>query len=169
MPIWSMAGLSLHASLTAGCSCGAAYATTSSGWPAASSHLSSHRPAAATRSRRRPTSSRDHSGEVRRKEVRRHAPWSRVTPLARLNAYDRCVPHSRLLHVEEHRSAGRGMEPLDGVPQPGGRRGHRNVQLDGRMTFWADGAFQGRSMLDCLARAGTNGSALPDARYATRP
>src|SRR6266481_9929198 len=41
MPIWSMAGLSLLAALTAGCSCGAAYATTSSERPAASSHLSS--------------------------------------------------------------------------------------------------------------------------------
>ena len=34
MPIWSMAGLSLSAALTAGCSCGAVYATTSSGRPA---------------------------------------------------------------------------------------------------------------------------------------
>jgi hypothetical protein len=34
---------SLAAALTAGCSCGAAYATTSSERPAASSHLSSHR------------------------------------------------------------------------------------------------------------------------------
>jgi len=41
MPIWSMAGLSLLAALTAGCSCGAVYATTSSERPAASSHLSS--------------------------------------------------------------------------------------------------------------------------------
>jgi hypothetical protein len=45
----------------------------------------------------------------------------------------------------------------------------RNVQLDGRISFWANGAFQGRSMLDCLARAGTNGPALPEAMYATRP
>jgi len=45
----------------------------------------------------------------------------------------------------------------------------RNVQLDGRIMFWANGAFQGRSMLDCLARAGTNGPALPEATYATRP
>jgi ABC-type uncharacterized transport system substrate-binding protein len=36
-----MAGLSLSAALTAGCSCGAVYATTSSERPAASSHLSS--------------------------------------------------------------------------------------------------------------------------------
>src|SRR6266852_4118336 len=41
MPIWSMAGLSLSAALTAGCSCGATYATTSSERPAASSHLRS--------------------------------------------------------------------------------------------------------------------------------
>ena len=27
----------------------------------------------------------------------------------------------------------------------------RTVQLDGRISFWANGAFQGRSMLDCLA------------------
>jgi hypothetical protein len=45
----------------------------------------------------------------------------------------------------------------------------RNVQLDGRISFWANGAFQGRSMLDCLARAGKNGPALPEATYATRP
>jgi len=45
----------------------------------------------------------------------------------------------------------------------------RSVQLDGRISFWADGAFQGRSMLDCLARAGKNGPALPAASYATRP
>jgi hypothetical protein len=45
----------------------------------------------------------------------------------------------------------------------------RNVQLDGRISFWANGAFQGRAMLDCLARAGKNGPALPEASYATRP
>jgi hypothetical protein len=45
----------------------------------------------------------------------------------------------------------------------------RNVQLDGRISFWANGAFQGRAMLDCLARAGKNGPALPGATYATRP
>jgi hypothetical protein len=45
----------------------------------------------------------------------------------------------------------------------------RNVQLDGRISFWANGAVQGRSMLDCLARAGTNGPALPEAAYATWP
>lgn len=45
----------------------------------------------------------------------------------------------------------------------------RNVQLDGRITFWANGAFQGRSMLDCLARAGANGPALPEAAFATWP
>jgi outer membrane biogenesis lipoprotein LolB len=45
----------------------------------------------------------------------------------------------------------------------------RNVQLDGRISFWANGSFQGRSMLDCLARAGTNGQALPEATYATWP
>ena len=45
----------------------------------------------------------------------------------------------------------------------------RNVQLDGRISFWANGAFQGRSMLDCLVRAATNGPALPDATYANWP
>ena len=45
----------------------------------------------------------------------------------------------------------------------------RSVQLDGRISFWANGAFQGRAMLDCLARAGKNGPALPGATYATRP
>jgi hypothetical protein len=45
----------------------------------------------------------------------------------------------------------------------------RSVQLDGRISFWANGAFQGRSMLDCLARAGKNGPALPEAMYATYP
>ena len=45
----------------------------------------------------------------------------------------------------------------------------RNVQLDGRIIFWANGAFEGRSMLDCLARAGTNAPTLPEASYATRP
>jgi hypothetical protein len=45
----------------------------------------------------------------------------------------------------------------------------RNVQLDGRISFWTDGAFQGRSMLDCLARAGKNGPALPEAIYEMRP
>ena len=42
MPIWSMAGLSLSAALTARWFCGAVYATTSSERPAASSHLRSH-------------------------------------------------------------------------------------------------------------------------------
>jgi hypothetical protein len=45
----------------------------------------------------------------------------------------------------------------------------RHVQLDGRISFWANGAFQGRAMLDCLARAGKNGPSLPGATYATRP
>src|SRR5262249_9560738 len=45
----------------------------------------------------------------------------------------------------------------------------RNVQLDGRISFWANGAFQGRSMLDCLARARTSGPPLPEAPYATFP
>lgn len=45
----------------------------------------------------------------------------------------------------------------------------RSVQLDGRITFWANGMFQGQSMLDCLTRAGKDGPALPAATYATRP
>ena len=45
----------------------------------------------------------------------------------------------------------------------------RSVQLDGRISFWAVGNAQGRSMLDCLARAGTSGPALPAAMYATFP
>jgi len=45
----------------------------------------------------------------------------------------------------------------------------RSVQLDGRISFWAVGPVQGRSMLDCLARAGTSGPALPPAVYATFP
>ncbi len=45
----------------------------------------------------------------------------------------------------------------------------RIVQLDGRITFWSNGADDGRSMLDCLARAGKNGPALPEAIYAIRP
>ena len=45
----------------------------------------------------------------------------------------------------------------------------RSVQLDGRITFWANGIFQGRAMLDCLAQAGKGGPALPEATYATRP
>ena len=45
----------------------------------------------------------------------------------------------------------------------------RNVQLDGRISFWANGTFEGRSMVDCLARAGANGPALPEATYATWP
>ena len=45
----------------------------------------------------------------------------------------------------------------------------RSVQLDGRIMFWADGTFQGRSMLDCLTRAGKDGPVLPEATYATRP
>ena len=44
----------------------------------------------------------------------------------------------------------------------------RSVQLDGRIMFSANGPYQGRSMLDCLARAGTNGPALPEATYAIR-
>src|SRR5262244_4384240 len=44
----------------------------------------------------------------------------------------------------------------------------RNVQLDGRIMFSANGSYQGQSMLDCLARAGTNGPALPEATYAIR-
>src|SRR5262252_2658577 len=35
----------------------------------------------------------------------------------------RRVPHGRLLHGEEHSSAGGGVESLDGVPQPGARHG----------------------------------------------
>ena len=45
----------------------------------------------------------------------------------------------------------------------------RSVQLDGRITFWADGTFQGLSMVDCLTRAGKDGLALPEATYANRP
>ena len=45
----------------------------------------------------------------------------------------------------------------------------RNVQLDGRITFWANGMFQGQSMLDCLRRAGKDGAALPEAMYSTYP
>jgi hypothetical protein len=45
----------------------------------------------------------------------------------------------------------------------------RSVQLDGRISFWAVGTVQGRSMLDCLARAGKDGPALPPAMYATFP
>jgi hypothetical protein len=45
----------------------------------------------------------------------------------------------------------------------------RSVQLDGRIMFWANGPFQGRSMLDCLTGAGKDGPALPDAMYAIRP
>ena len=45
----------------------------------------------------------------------------------------------------------------------------RTVQLDGRIVFWSNGAYDGRSMLDCLARAGKNGPALPEAIYEIRP
>jgi hypothetical protein len=45
----------------------------------------------------------------------------------------------------------------------------RSVQIDGRIMFWADGTFQGLSMVDCLTRAGKDGPALPEAIYATRP
>jgi hypothetical protein len=45
----------------------------------------------------------------------------------------------------------------------------RSVQLDGRISFWTNGAFQGRSMVDCLAQAGKDGPALPGAVFATRP
>jgi hypothetical protein len=45
----------------------------------------------------------------------------------------------------------------------------RSVQLDGRITFWSNGADDGRSMRDCLARAGKNGPALPEAIYSIRP
>jgi hypothetical protein len=45
----------------------------------------------------------------------------------------------------------------------------RLVQLDGRIRFWSNGADDGRSMVDCLARAGKNGPALPEAVYETRP
>jgi len=45
----------------------------------------------------------------------------------------------------------------------------RGVQLDGRITFWANGMFQGQSMLDCLRRAGKDGAALPEAMYSTYP
>jgi hypothetical protein len=43
------------------------------------------------------------------------------------------------------------------------------VQLDGRISFWANGPDDGRSMLDCLARAGKDGPALPEAVYEMRP
>jgi hypothetical protein len=45
----------------------------------------------------------------------------------------------------------------------------RIVQLDGRIVFWSNGAYDGRSMVDCLARAGKNGPALPAAIYEIRP
>lgn len=45
----------------------------------------------------------------------------------------------------------------------------RIVQLDGRIIFWSNGAYDGRSMLGCLARAGKNGPALPEAVYEIRP
>ena len=45
----------------------------------------------------------------------------------------------------------------------------RLVQLDGRIMFWSNGAYDGRSMVDCLARAGKNGPALPEAIYEIRP
>ena len=45
----------------------------------------------------------------------------------------------------------------------------RTVQLDGRIVFWSNGAYDGRSMVDCLARAGKNGPALPEAMYEIRP
>jgi len=45
----------------------------------------------------------------------------------------------------------------------------RIVQLDGRITFWSNAADDGRSMLDCLARAGKNGPALPEAAFEIRP
>jgi hypothetical protein len=45
----------------------------------------------------------------------------------------------------------------------------KTVQLDGRISFWANAPDDGRSMLDCLARAGTNGPALPEAIYEIRP
>ena len=45
----------------------------------------------------------------------------------------------------------------------------RIVQLDGRIVFWSNGAYDGRSMVDCLARAGKIGPALPEAMYEIRP
>lgn len=45
----------------------------------------------------------------------------------------------------------------------------RIVQLDGRVTFWSNGTYDGQVMLDCLARAGKNGPALPEAIYEIRP
>jgi hypothetical protein len=45
----------------------------------------------------------------------------------------------------------------------------RIVQLDGRIMFWSNGPDDGLSMLDCLARAGKNGPALPEAIYEIRP
>jgi len=45
----------------------------------------------------------------------------------------------------------------------------RIVQLDGRIMFWSNGTYDGRSMLGCLARAGKNGPALPEAIYEIRP
>ena len=45
----------------------------------------------------------------------------------------------------------------------------RIVQLDGRIMFWSNGAYDGLSMLDCLARAEKNGPALPEAIYEIRP
>jgi hypothetical protein len=45
----------------------------------------------------------------------------------------------------------------------------RLVRLDGRISFWSNGADDGRSMLDCLARVGKNGPALPEAVFEARP
>ena len=94
------------------------------------------------------------------------SPPSPLAPGSLADVARRRLPDGRLLHGEEHPGAwSRWTTCRSQVPGVE----IRNVQLDGRISFWANGAFQGRSMLDCLARAGTSGPPLPEAPYATFP
>ena len=43
------------------------------------------------------------------------------------------------------------------------------VRLDGQIVFWTDGPGAWGPMLDCLAQAGKNGPALPEAVFEFRP
>ena len=45
----------------------------------------------------------------------------------------------------------------------------RTVGLDGRISFWSIGTADGLSMLDCLAKGGKNGPALPEPISEIRP
>ena len=79
------------------------------------------------------------------------------------------LPNGRLLPGDEHPAQDEAWRRWEACRSQVPGSDIRSVQIDGRIMFWADGTFQGLSMVDCLTRAGKDGPALPEAIYATRP